>query len=86
MSLIPFEAALTKALSLATEIVGNIPDPESPRARAQYVRRLVTVIARLEAVEKVRPLTPVQAGRLAGARSALQYFHEAEEKPKPETA
>lgn len=62
---------LTAALTLAGAIVGHIPEPDPAIRRAQYVRRLTALVSRLEALPR---LTPVQRGRLDGARAALVTF------------
>lgn len=58
---------ITSALTLASAIVGHLPEPDPTIRRAQYVRRLTALVTRLEA----RPrLTLMQRGRLEGARAA----------------
>lgn len=62
---------ITAALTLAGAIVGHLPEPDPVIRRAEYVRHLAALVARLEA----RPtLTPIQKGRLAGAREALRVL------------
>ena len=62
---------LTAALSLGAEIVGHLPHPDPEIRRCEYVRRLTRVVARLGAIAQWRVLTPVQVGRLEGAKAAL---------------
>lgn len=62
---------VTLALHLAAEIMGHIPEPDPELRRAHYVQRLARLVGRLEARAALRPLTPAQVGRLAGAKAAL---------------
>lgn len=65
---------LSAALTLAAAIVGHLPQPDPVIRRARYVQRLTALVARLEAKPR---LTPMQRGRLEGAREALRVLREA---------
>ncbi len=62
---------ITLALALAAGIVGKLPEPDPVIRRAQYVRRLTATVVRLE---RRAHRTPVQEGRLEGARAALRVL------------
>lgn len=66
---------ITLALSLAAALVGLIPEPDPVMRRARYVQRLTALETRLAARPK---LTPLQRGRLEGARAALRAMNEAD--------
>lgn len=59
-------------LSLALAIFGAIPPVPPDVLRARLIGRLTGRAARLEASRRRKPLTPGQAGRLAGLRATLR--------------
>ena len=65
---------ITVALHLAAAIVGLLPEPDPVLRRARYVQRLAALEARLAARSR---LTPLQRGRLEGARAALVVLAQA---------
>ena len=62
---------LNAALSLASGIVAHLPAPDPAIRRARILGHWSAVVARLEAVERVRPLTPAEVGRLARGRAMV---------------
>lgn len=59
---------IAAALALIAELLSLVPEPDIELRRARIIGRLVRRIARLE---RVKVLTPLQAGRLAEARAVL---------------